>query len=86
MTNTSKRHGIRDLFDVIKYKKQRNTALNMYHSRNDEYILALETTQTLVIQNLELQKQLEKLKSERKELKKIIEEGTSKKVNKKVRV
>ena len=70
---------IQDLFDVRKYRKKANTALNMYHSRNSEYILALETTQTLVLQNLELQKQLEKIKQERKELKKIIEEATSKK-------
>lgn len=64
----------KDFFNVIKYKRQRNTALNMYHSRNDDYIKALETTQTLVLQNLELQKQLEKIKNERKELKRIIEE------------
>ena len=65
---------IRDLFDVIKYKRQRNTALNKYYARNDDYITSLETIQTLVLQNVEFQKQIEKLKAEKKELKKTIEE------------
>ena len=69
---------IKDFFDVRKYKKQRNTALNMYESRNSDYIVALETVQTLVNQNVEYQKQIEKLKQEKKELKKIVEEKRGK--------
>lgn len=70
---------IQDLFDVIKYKRQRNTALNKYYARNDDYITALETIQTLIKQNLNYQKIIEDLKRERKELKKIIEENPTKK-------
>ena len=55
---------IKDFFDVKKYKKQRNTAINKYEARNDDYIVALETVQTLVNQNVEYQKQIEKLKLE----------------------
>ena len=69
---------IKDYFDTRKYKKQRNTALNMYEARNNDYIIALETVQTLVNQNVEYQKQIEKLKQERKELKKTIEEKRGK--------
>lgn len=70
---------IQDLFDVIKYKRQRNTALNKYYARNDDYVTALETIQTLIKQNLNYQKIIEDLKRERKELKKIIEENPTKK-------
>ena len=70
---------IQDLFDVIKYKRQRNTALNKYYARNDDYITSLETIQTLIKQNLNYQKIIEDLKRERKELKKIIEENPTKK-------
>ena len=73
---------ILDFFDVIKYKRQRNTAMNKYNARNDDYISSLETIQILVIQNMEYQKQIEKLKSERKELKRIIEEDMTPKKKK----
>ena len=65
---------IKDLFDVIKYKRQRNTALNKYYARNEDYIELLETVPQLTKEILELQKQVKKLKEEKKELKRIIEE------------
>lgn len=70
---------IRDFFDVQKYRKKANSAINKYHARNDDYVSALETVQILVLQNVEFQKQIEKLKQERKELKKVIEETPKKK-------
>jgi len=69
---------IKDFFDVIKYKRQRNTALNKYEARNEDYIKSLETVQILVLQNVEFQKQIEKLKEEKKELKKLVEEKRGK--------
>lgn len=65
---------IKDLFNVIKYKRQRNTAINKYNARNEEYIESLETLSLIVKQNLDYQNQIKKLKEERKELKRIIEE------------
>lgn len=73
----------KDFIDVKKYRIKANTIENKYNARNKEYILALETTQALVIQNVELQKQLEKLKEERKELKRIINEDMTPKKRKK---
>lgn len=70
---------IKDFFDVIKYKKQRNTALNRYEARNSDYITALETIQTLTKEILNYQKEITRFKNERKELRKLLEEKTSKK-------
>lgn len=73
----------KDFIDVKKYRIKANTIENKYNARNKEYILALETTQTLVMQNLELQKQLDKIRQERKELKRIINEDMTPKKKKK---
>ncbi len=70
---------IKDFFDVIKYKRRANTALNRYEARNSDYIDALETVQTLTKQILSNQAEIMKLKSERKELKRLLEEKTPKK-------
>lgn len=70
---------IKDFFDVIKYKKQRNTALNRYEARNSDYITALETIQTLTKEILNYQKEITRFKNERKELKRLLEEKTTKK-------
>lgn len=70
---------IKDFFDVIKYKRRANTALTMYESRNSDYIEALETVQTLTKQILNNRAEIIKLKNERKELKRLLEEKTSKK-------
>lgn len=69
---------IKDFFDVIKYKKKANSALNSYHTRNNEYIISLETIQTLTIEILNYQKQITKLKEENKKLKKEKEEKNDK--------
>lgn len=73
---------INDFFDVIKYKRKANTAINMYHARNEEYIEALKTMPILVNQILDLQNQVKKLKDERKELKAEIEERLKRKKRK----
>ena len=73
----------KDFIDVKKYRIKASTIENKLNARNKDYILALETTQTLVIQNVELQKQVEKLKEERKELKRIINEDMTPKKKKK---
>ena len=70
---------IKDFFDVIKYKRRANTALNRYEARNSDYIDALETVQTLTKQILSNQAEIMKLKNERKELKRLLEEKTTKK-------
>ena len=70
---------IKDFFDVIKYKRRANTALNRYEARNSDYIDALETVQTLTKQILSNQAEIMKLKNERKELKRLLEEKTPKK-------
>lgn len=73
----------KDFFNVIKYKRQRNTALNNLNSRNDDYITALETIQTLTIEILNYQKQINKLKEDKKELKRVITEDMTPKKKKK---
>ena len=65
---------INDYFDVRKYRKKANTKENEANTLRKDYISALETVQTLVLQNVEFQKQIEKLKQEKKELKRIMEE------------
>lgn len=70
---------IKDFFDVIKYKRRANTALTMYESRNSDYIEALETIQILTKEILNYQKEITRFKNERKELKRLLEEKTSKK-------
>lgn len=72
------RNKIKDFFDVIKYKRQRNTVLNKYNSRNDDYITSLETIQTLTLEILNYQKQIVKYKDEIKKLKKEKEEKNDK--------
>ena len=64
----------KDFFDVKKYKRQRNTAINKYNARNEEYIEILETIPMLEkkINNYEIQ--IKDYKKEIKELKRIIEE------------
>ena len=73
---------IKDFFDVIKYKRRANTALNKYEARNSDYIDALETVQTLTKEILNYQKQIAKLKQEKKDLKRVMEEDMIPKKNK----
>jgi len=68
------KHKINDFFDVRKYRKIANKNENDANTERKERIVALETVQTLVIQNIELQKENQKLKNERKELKRVIAE------------
>lgn len=65
---------IKDFFNVIKYKKQRNSAINKYNARNEDYIELLETIPMLVKKIENYEGQIRELKQERKELKRIIEE------------
>ena len=65
---------IRDLFDVAKYKRQRNTFENKYNSLNEKYIKVLEFITNLEVKVDSYENQIKKLKEERKELKRIIEE------------
>ena len=65
---------IKDLFDVAKYKRQRNSFENKYNSRNADYVKVLEDYHELSIKNIELQNQVKDLKADKKELKRIIEE------------
>ena len=69
VTNT-----IKDFFNVIKYKRQRNTAINKYNSRNEEHVILLEDYHELSVRDMEKDKQIIKLKAEIKELKRIINE------------
>ena len=71
---------IRDLFNAAKYRRLLNTANNDLFVLRKDYILSLETIRTMATQGIEKDKQIEKLKEERKELKRIInEEMTPKK-------
>ena len=71
---------IKDFFDVIKYKRKANSAINKYNARNEEYIDSLKTVQRLTDEKNELQNQIISLKEDKKELKRIIaEEMTPKK-------
>lgn len=66
---------IKDLFDVRKYKKQRNTFENKYLARNEQYIELLEADRSMLNKNIQLEAQIRDLKKEIKELKRKIEEG-----------
>ncbi len=67
---------IKDLFDVRKYKKQRNTFENKYLARNEQYIELLEADRSMLNKNIQLEAQIRDLKKEIKELKKeVIENG-----------
>lgn len=66
---------IKDLFDVRKYKKQRNTFENKYLARNEQYIELLEADRSMLNENVQLKEQIRELKKEIKELKRKIEEG-----------
>ena len=65
---------IKDLFDVAKYKRQRNSFENKYNSRNADYVKVLEDYHELSIKNIDLQNQVKDLKAESKELKRTLEE------------
>lgn len=64
---------IKDLFDVAKYKRQRNTFENKYHAVNEKYIDLLEADRTMLNENVQLKEQIKELKKEIKELKKVYE-------------
>lgn len=76
---------IKDLFDAQKYRKKANTLENDLFVLRKDYILSLETIRTMAIQSTEKDKYVEKLKSERKELKRIIEEEMTPKKRKKIK-
>lgn len=65
---------LNDYFNVRKYRRLANTHENDANTVRKDYVVALETIQTLVIQNIELQKENQKIKNERKELKRVIAE------------
>ena len=65
---------IKDLFDVMKYKRQKNTFENKYNSRNAEYIKVLEDYHELSIKCTNYENQIKDFKKEIKELKRTIEE------------
>lgn len=67
--------GIKDLFDVRKYKKQRNTFENKYLARNEQYIELLEADRSMLNENVSLKEQIRELKKEIKELKKEVNEN-----------
>ena len=67
---------IKDLFDVRKYKRQRNTFENKYLARNEQYIELLEADRSMLNENVSLKEQVRDLKKEIKELKKeVVENG-----------
>ena len=67
---------IKDLFDVAKYKRQRNTFENKYLARNEQYIELLEADRSMLNENIQLKEQIRDLKKEIKDLKKeIVENG-----------
>lgn len=74
---------IKDFFDVIKYKKQRNKAINNYNARNEEYIELLETIPMLVKKLENYENQIKEQKKDIKELKRVIEEEMTPKKKKK---
>ena len=65
---------IKDFFNVIKYKRQRNTFENKYNARNDDYVKILEDYHELSLKEAELRNQIKDYKKENKELKRIINE------------
>lgn len=65
---------IKDFFDVVKYKRQKNTFENKYNSRNADYIKVLEDYHEKDLKCTNYENQIKELKQERKELKRIIEE------------
>lgn len=65
---------IKDFFNVIKYKRQRNTFENKYNARNDDYVKILEDYHELSLKETELRNQVKDYKKENKELKRIINE------------
>ena len=65
---------IKDFFNVVKYKRQRNTFENKYNARNDDYVTLLEDYHKLSIKELEERNQIKDYKKENKELKRIINE------------
>ena len=67
---------IKDLFDVKKYKRQKNTYENKYLARNEQYIELLESDRSMLNENVSLKEQIRELKKENKELKKeVVENG-----------
>lgn len=65
---------IKDFFDVVKYKKQRNSFENKYNSRNADYIKVLEDYHELSIRCTNYENQIKEQKKEIKEYKRTIEE------------
>lgn len=66
----------KDLFNVAKYKRQRNTFENKYLARNEQYIDLLEADRSMLNENVQLKEQIRELKKEIKDLKKeIVENG-----------
>lgn len=74
---------IKDFFNVIKYKRQRNTFENKYNARNDDYVKILEDYHELSLKEAELRNQIKDYKKEIKELKRIINEDMIPKKKKK---
>lgn len=74
---------IKDFFNVIKYKRQRNTFENKYNARNDDYVKILEDYHELSLKEAELRNQIKDYKKENKELKRIINEDMIPKKKKK---
>ncbi len=74
---------IKDFFNVVKYKRQRNTFENKYNARNDDYVTLLEDYHKLSIKELEERNQIKDYKKENKELKRIINEDMVPKKKKK---
>lgn len=74
---------IKDFFNVIKYKRQRNTYENKYHARNDDYVTLLEDYHKLSIKELEERNQIKDYKKDIKELKRVINEDMVPKKKKK---
>jgi len=65
---------INDFFDVMKYKRQRNTAVNQFNATNAEYVETLKVIPTLVVKIENYENQIKDYKKEIKELKRVIEE------------
>lgn len=74
---------IKDFFNVVKYKRQRNTFENKYNARNDDYVKILEDYHELSLKETELRNQVKDYKKEIKELKRIINEDMVPKKKKK---
>lgn len=74
---------IKDLFDVRKYKRQRNTLENKYNALNEKYVQTLELIPTLVVKIENYENQIKSQKKDIKEFKRIIEEDMIPKKKKK---